>query len=159
MQVEFIRGLVHLAIEKLSNDMEELAQDDHLFAHVLDETLSFEQELRETLAYPSSTMESAVTLLAQPQYLTKWLAAEMNCKEMSLILFIYLYLLCWNRLVSTSHMDDMLKRGNPWEFIDPINLEDVKIPKCADQFVRLLDAIKERYCTLPQPGHRYDEAN
>lgn len=56
-------------------------------------------------------------------------------------------------------MDDMLKRGNPWEFIDPINLEDMKIPKCADQFVRLLDAIKERYCALPQPGQRFEINN
>lgn len=51
-------------------------------------------------------------------------------------------------------MDVMMTRGTPWEFIDPINLEELKIPKCADQFVRLLDAIKERYCVLPQPGHQ-----
>lgn len=64
----------------MGNDMEQLTQDDHLFAHVLDETLSFEQELRETLDYPSATVESALSVLSQPQYLTKWLAAEMNCE-------------------------------------------------------------------------------
>lgn len=51
-------------------------------------------------------------------------------------------------------MDAMLTRGNPWVFIDPINLDELKIPKCADQFVRLLDAIKERYSVLRQPGHQ-----
>lgn len=49
----------------------------------------------------------------------------------------------------------MLTSGSPWEFIDPINLEELKIPRCADHFIRLLDAIKERYCNLPQPRHQY----
>lgn len=44
-------------------------------------------------------------------------------------------------------------------FIDPNNLEDLKIPRCADQFVRLLDAIRERYCNLPQPGHQLQFLN
>lgn len=57
--------------------------------------------------------------------------------------------------VSTSKMDTMLTSGGPWEFIDPINLEELKIPRCADHFIRLLDAIKERYCNLPQPRHQY----
>lgn len=59
------------------------------------------------------------------------------------------------RTVSTSKMDIMLTSGSPWEFIDPINLEELKIPRCADHFIRLLDAIKERYCNLPQPRHQY----
>lgn len=58
-------------------------------------------------------------------------------------------------IVSTSKMDIMLTTGSPWEFIDPINLEELKIPRCADHFIRLLDAIKERYCNLPQPRHQY----
>lgn len=53
----------------------------------------------------------------------------------------------------------MLTTGTPWEFIDPVNIEELKIPKCADQFVRLLDAIKERYCILPQPGHQLQFLN
>lgn len=65
-------------MEKLCNDIEEISQDDHLFAHLLDETLSFEQELRETLRYPS-TYPSALSVLTQAQYITKWLLAEENC--------------------------------------------------------------------------------
>lgn len=53
----------------------------------------------------------------------------------------------------------MLTTGSPWEFIDPVNIDELKIPKCADQFVRLLDAIKERYCALPQPGHQLQFLN
>lgn len=51
-------------------------------------------------------------------------------------------------------MDTILTTGTPWEFIDPGSFEELKIPKCADQFIRLLDAIRERYCCLPQPGHQ-----
>lgn len=56
-------------------------------------------------------------------------------------------------------MDAILISGAPWSFIDPNNLEDLKIPKCADQFIRLLDAIRERYCNLPQPGHQLQFLN
>lgn len=59
----------------------------------------------------------------------------------------------------TDKMDDILKTGSPWESIDPNNLEELRIPKCADQFVRLLDAIRERYCGLPQPGHQLQFLN
>lgn len=78
LQLEFIRGLVQLSVEKLCHDIEDIAVDDHLFAHLLDETLSFEQELRETFRYPI-TFPSALTVLTQAQYLMKWLAAEENC--------------------------------------------------------------------------------
>jgi RAD50-interacting protein 1 len=38
---------VQLGIEKLSLDIEEIAADETLFAHMLDEVLSFEHELKE----------------------------------------------------------------------------------------------------------------
>lgn len=56
-------------------------------------------------------------------------------------------------------MDEILSGPEPWSFIDPDNLEELKIPKCADQFMRLLDAICERYCNLPQPGHQLQFLN
>ncbi len=79
MQLEFIRGLVQLTIEKLCNDIEQISEDEHLFAHLIDETLSFEQELKDTLGYPSTYM-SAISVITQPQYIMKWLAAEETCK-------------------------------------------------------------------------------
>ncbi|KAJ6644173.1 RINT1-like protein [Pseudolycoriella hygida] len=138
VRLEFIRGLVQLTIEKLCTDIEQISEDDHLFAHLIDETLSFEQELKETLGYPSTYM-SAISVITQPQYMMKWLTAEEK--------------------FSTSKMDAMLTSGSPWEFIDPINLEELKIPRCADHFIRLLDAIKERYCNLPQPRHQLQFLN
>lgn len=49
MQLEFVRGLVQLTMEKLNEDIEEIFADDGLFAHLLDEVLSFELELKEFL--------------------------------------------------------------------------------------------------------------
>lgn len=77
--MEFIRGLVQLSVEKLCVDIDEIIKDDHLFSHLIDETLSFEQEVRDTLGYPSSYC-SAITVLTQAKYLTKWLSIEEQCK-------------------------------------------------------------------------------
>jgi hypothetical protein len=60
---------------------------------------------------------------------------------------------CHN-LVTTDKMDDIFKAESPFQLIDPMTVEEIKVPKCADQFIRLLDGIKERYCCLPQPGHQ-----
>lgn len=56
-------------------------------------------------------------------------------------------------------MDSILLETSAWTFIDPDNLEELKIPRCADQFIRLLDAMRERYCNLPQPGHQLQFLN
>ncbi|XP_062549793.1 RINT1-like protein [Armigeres subalbatus] len=133
VRLEFIRGLVQLAIEKLIDDIDSICQDEALFSHLIDEILSFEQELKSTLGYPSS-FPSAVSVLIQPKYLVKWMAIEEK--------------------FTTDKMDAMLKSVDPWKFLDPANLDDMKIPCCADQFIRLLDAIRERYCSLPQPGQQ-----
>lgn len=61
--------------------------------------------------------------------------------------------------VTTDKMDAILASESAWILTDPNNLEELKIPKCADQFIRLLDAIRERYCNLPQPGHQLQFLN
>jgi RAD50-interacting protein 1 len=155
IRLEFIRGLVQLTIEKLVSDIEEISFDEMLFAHLIDEILSFEQDLKTMLAFPNN-LPSAVSVITQPSYFAKWLAIEekFTSEKMDLILS---------------------DENNPWSMLDPfgftqltspitaatilsveqeLELEELKIPKCADQFVRLLEAIKERYCILPQPAHQ-----
>ncbi|XP_023161014.1 RINT1-like protein [Drosophila hydei] len=134
LRLEFMRGLVQLTIEKLAADIEQIAQDENLFAHLLDETLAFEAELRETFGYPAS-FPSAISVLTQPMYLLRWISLEEQfCAE---------------------KMDQILQAETPFQLIDPNTYEDdLKIPKCADQFMRLLDAIKDRYYALIQPGHQ-----
>ncbi|XP_064541666.1 RINT1-like protein [Drosophila montana] len=134
IRLEFMRGLVQLTIEKLAVDIEQIAQDENLFAHLLDETLAFESELRETFGYPAS-FPSAISVLTQPMYLLRWIALEEQ--------------FCGQK------MDQILQAETPFQLIDPNTYEDdLKIPKCADQFMRLLDAIKDRYYALIQPGHQ-----
>lgn len=79
-QLEFVRGLVQLAVEKLCSDIDEIVEKDDQFSHLIDETLAFEQEVRDTLGYPSSYC-SAITVITQAKYLTKWLAIEEQCKR------------------------------------------------------------------------------
>ncbi|XP_055379925.1 RINT1-like protein [Condylostylus longicornis] len=138
VRLEFIRGLVQLTIEKLGYDIADICQDETLFAHLLDETLAFEIELRETLGYPTS-FPSALNVITQPQYLIKWISIEER--------------------FCTDKMDCVLQGDSPWMLIDSSNMEELKIPKCADQFIRLLDSIKDRYSALTQPGHQLQFLN
>uniref|UniRef100_A0A182TWF7 RAD50-interacting protein 1 n=1 Tax=Anopheles melas TaxID=34690 RepID=A0A182TWF7_9DIPT len=133
VRLEFVRGLVQLAIEKLIVDIEQIIQDEALFAHLIDEVLPFEQDLKTSLGYPNS-YPSVVSVLVQPVFFVKWMAIE--------------------KKFTTDKMDAMLNTADPFELLDPANLDELKIPKCADQFIRLLDAIKERYCCLPQPSQQ-----
>lgn len=154
IRLEFVRGLVQLTIEKLIDDIEEISLDEQLFAHLIDEILSFEQDIKSTLSYPSN-LPSAVNVLTQPFFFTKWLSIEEK--------------------FTSDKMDLILSDDNsPWDMLDPfgfknltsphtaqtmhaqeeLELDELKIPKCADQFVRLLEAMKERYCILPQPAHQ-----
>lgn len=154
IRLEFIRGLVQLTIEKLLQDIEEISLDEQLFAHLIDEILSFEQDIKSTLSYPNN-LPSAVNVLTQPFFFQKWISIEQK--------------------FTSDKMDLILSDDNmPWQMLDPfgftnltsphtaatmnphddLELDELKIPKCADQFVRLLEAMKERYCILPQPMHQ-----
>lgn len=62
-------------------DIDEISQDEALFSHLVDETLSFEHEMRELvkISYLSS-FPTAITVLTQPQFLMQWLRIEEKCK-------------------------------------------------------------------------------
>lgn len=78
---EFSRGLVQLAVEKLIKDSSVLLEDDVLLAHTIGEVLSFETELRTSYDYPTS-QPSALLVLTQPQFFTRWIALERACKKL-----------------------------------------------------------------------------
>lgn len=78
-QLEFIRGLVQLTIEKLVMDIEEVSTDEQHFAHLIDEILAFEQDLKTYLSYPIN-LPSSILVLTQPSYFVKWLYIEDKCK-------------------------------------------------------------------------------
>lgn len=69
---------MQLIIEKICIDIDEITMEDDLYSHLIDETLSFEQELRDTLGYPSSYCNT-ITVLTQAKYLTRWIRIEKQC--------------------------------------------------------------------------------
>lgn len=134
IKLEFIRGLVQIAVEKLYSDLPNLQFDDFSFSHSIDEALGFDKELRETYEYPAN-QPSILVVLTQAQIFVKWLAME--------------------KKYATEKMDAMLP-PNALEAFDPLtsDVEDLKITTCADAFITLLQTITERYESLSQPGHR-----
>jgi hypothetical protein len=133
-KLEFIRGLVQLAVEKLHSDLPNLQYDDFTFSHSIDEALGFDKELRETYSYPQN-QPSILAVLTQAKIIIKWMAME--------------------KKYATEKMDAMLSSTSVDPF-EPLtyDIEDLKITTCADAFITLLQTITERYESLPQPGHR-----
>ncbi|KOC70466.1 RAD50-interacting protein 1 [Habropoda laboriosa] len=133
MKVEFMRALVQLAVEKLHSELSIVQYDDALFAHLVDEALGFERELRETLFYPP-TRPATVYVLTQAHIFVKWINME---KE-----------------YATEKMDAILSSNTAWEKLSNSDTDDMKVTECADAFLTLLITISDRYKHLPQPGHR-----
>ena len=77
--VEFSRGLVQLAVEKLVKDGPAILEDDVILAHTVGEVLIFETDLRSHYDYPIS-QPSALLVLTQPQFFSRWIALERACK-------------------------------------------------------------------------------
>ncbi|KAK0173873.1 hypothetical protein PV328_007015 [Microctonus aethiopoides] len=133
MKVEFMRALVQLAVEKLHTDLPIAQYDDTHFAHLVDEALGFEHELRDTLLYPAN-QPATVLVLTQAQIFVKWIHME--------------------KKYATEKIDVILNAQTAWERVNGTDLDDMKITECADAFLTLLTTISDRYSHLPQPGHR-----
>lgn len=133
MKTEFMRALVQLAVEKLHSELSIVQYDDALFAHLVDEALGFERELRETLFY-SPAQPATVFVLTQAQIFVKWINME--------------------KKYATEKMDAMLNSNTAWEKLSSSDADGMKVTECADAFLTLLTTISDRYKHLPQPGHR-----
>ncbi|XP_072749487.1 RAD50-interacting protein 1 [Anoplolepis gracilipes] len=133
IKAEFMRALVQLAVEKLHSELPITQYDDTLFAHLVDEALGFERELRETLLYPQ-TQPATVFVLTQAHIFIKWINME--------------------KKYATEKMDAILGSSTAWEKLASPDIDDMKVTECADAFLTLLTTISDRYKHLPQPGHR-----
>ncbi|XP_053982262.1 RAD50-interacting protein 1 [Hylaeus volcanicus] len=133
MKVEFMQALVQLAVEKLHSELSVVQYDDALFAHLVDEALGFERELRDTLLYPP-TQPATVFVLTQAHIFVKWINTE--------------------KKYATEKMDAILSSSTAWKRILNSDADDMKVTECADAFLSLLTTISDRYKHLPQPGHR-----
>lgn len=83
-----MRGLVQLAVEKLHSELPAMQYDDALFAHLVDEALGFERELRDTLLYPVS-QPATVFVLTQAQIFVKWVNMEKKCERYTCLRLLY----------------------------------------------------------------------
>lgn len=133
IKAEFMRALVQLAVEKLHSELPIVQYDDTLFAHLVDEALGFERELRETLLYPQ-TQPATIFVLTQAYIFVKWINME--------------------KKYATEKMDAILSSSTAWERLTSPDVDDMKVTECADAFLTLLTTISDRYKHLPQPGHR-----
>uniref|UniRef100_A0A0C9RPF7 Rint1_0 protein n=2 Tax=Fopius arisanus TaxID=64838 RepID=A0A0C9RPF7_9HYME len=132
-KIEFMRALVQLAVEKLQSELLVVQYDDALFAHLVDEALGFERELRETLSYPQS-QPATVFVLTQAQIFVKWINME--------------------RKYAIEKIENILGSSTAWERVNLEESDEMKITESADAFLTLLTTISDRYNHLPQPGHR-----
>lgn len=72
--------LVKLCQDKLSSLIDEVNGSESLFAHLIDEALIFEEEMKKYVpGLPYS--DRCVRVLFQDEYLEKWLELEKNCKS------------------------------------------------------------------------------
>lgn len=78
-----MRALVQLAVEKLHSELPIVQYDDSLFAHLVDEALGFERELRDSLFYPPN-QPATVFVLTQAQIFVKWINMEKKCESRSM---------------------------------------------------------------------------
>ncbi|XP_061874958.1 RAD50-interacting protein 1 isoform X2 [Colius striatus] len=133
--LEFSRALVMLILEKLAADIPCLLYDDTLFCHLVDEVLLFERELYSVHGYLSS-LPSCMHILSEESCFQRWLTVE---KKFAL-----------------QKMDSMLSSEAAWisQYKDISDVDEMKVPDCAETFMTLLLVITDRYKNLPTASRK-----
>ncbi|XP_039105716.1 RAD50-interacting protein 1 isoform X1 [Hyaena hyaena] len=134
-RLEFSRGLVMLVLEKLAADIPCLLYDDNLFCHLVDEVLLFERELHSVYGYPS-TFANCMHILSEDTCFQRWLTVE--------------------RKFALQKMDSMLSSEAAWisQYKDITDVDEMKVPDCAETFMTLLLVITDRYKNLPAASRK-----
>ncbi|XP_007177362.2 RAD50-interacting protein 1 isoform X3 [Balaenoptera acutorostrata] len=134
-RLEFSRGLMMLVLEKLAADIPCLLYDDSLFCHLVDEVLLFERELHSVHGYPS-TFANCMHILSEETCFQRWLTVE--------------------RKFALQKMDSMLSSEAAWisQYKDITDVDEMKVPDCAETFMTLLLVITDRYKNLPAASRK-----
>ncbi|XP_008828959.1 RAD50-interacting protein 1 isoform X1 [Nannospalax galili] len=134
-RLEFSRGLMMLVLEKLASDIPCLLYDDNLFCHLVDEVLLFERELHSVHSYPG-TFASCMHILSEETCFQRWLTVE--------------------RKFALQKMDSMLSSEAAWvsQYKDITDVDEMKVPDCAETFMTLLLVITDRYKNLPTASRK-----
>ncbi|XP_030071978.1 RAD50-interacting protein 1 [Microcaecilia unicolor] len=134
-RLEFSRGLMTLVLEKLATDIPCLLYDDAIFCHLVDEVLLFERELLSVHGYLSS-LPNCMHILSEETAFQKWLTVE--------------------RKFALEKMDSMLSSEAAWmsQYKDITDVDEMKVPDCAETFMTLLVVITDRYKGLPTASRK-----
>ncbi|UYV80052.1 RINT1 [Cordylochernes scorpioides] len=128
-QEQLTLGLERLAASKLESSWEELAADDLLLSHAIEEALAFAGELSHLTIASSLTMEVLSTNFP-----------------------------AWRRLEHQSalgRMDKLLSAPSAWSQCYPDErVDEFKVPQCAEHFMELLSSLTDRCRLLTQPKLR-----
>uniref|UniRef100_A0A0B6ZWY6 RAD50-interacting protein 1 n=1 Tax=Arion vulgaris TaxID=1028688 RepID=A0A0B6ZWY6_9EUPU len=129
-RTELTRGLVMMVMEKIGHDLPQLVFDEANFSHLIDEVLLFDSEIRNTYSYPP-ILPGCLDVLSLPEALTKWLVMEQK--------------------FAMQKIEQMLQSPSCWEsqYKGITDLDEVKVPECAESFMTLLHTITDRYRRLP----------
>uniref|UniRef100_A0AC34RHG4 RAD50-interacting protein 1 n=1 Tax=Panagrolaimus sp. JU765 TaxID=591449 RepID=A0AC34RHG4_9BILA len=129
---EFIESLVRLASEKvhLMLSKPKFVNDYRLLSHLVDETVIFEKELSDVYLYPESSPH-VISELCQDDVLQHWMRMEENTISVGI--------------------DSILSDPNAYEnrFKDAVDVDEHLVPNFADAFVILMQAMTERYRSIP----------
>ncbi|XP_032160216.1 RAD50-interacting protein 1 isoform X1 [Mustela erminea] len=134
-RLEFSRGLMMLVLEKLAADIPCLLYDDSLFCHLVDEVLLFERELHSVYGYPD-TFANCMHILSEETCFQRWLTVE--------------------RKFALQKMDSVLSSEAAWvsQYKDITDVDEMKVPDCAETFMTLLLVITDRYKNLPTASRK-----
>uniref|UniRef100_A0A8C7E6E2 RAD50-interacting protein 1 n=1 Tax=Naja naja TaxID=35670 RepID=A0A8C7E6E2_NAJNA len=134
-RLEFSRALVMLILEKLDAEIPCMLYDDNLFCHLVDEILLFERELHSVHGYLGS-LPSCMHILSEEAYFQRWLTVE--------------------RKFALQKMDSMLSSEAAWvsQYKDITDVDEMKVPDCAETFMTLLLVITDRYKHLPTAARK-----
>uniref|UniRef100_A0AC34FBH7 RAD50-interacting protein 1 n=1 Tax=Panagrolaimus sp. ES5 TaxID=591445 RepID=A0AC34FBH7_9BILA len=129
---EFIESLVTLASGKVRDliSSEQFVNDKRLLSHLIDETVIFEKELQEVYMYSESSPH-AISELCRQDILDSWIEME--------------------RDTISAGIDSILSDQNAYDcrFQDVTDLDEQLVPNFADAFVILMQAMTERYRSIP----------
>ncbi|KAL1116060.1 hypothetical protein AAG570_005555 [Ranatra chinensis] len=128
-KIEFLSGMVQMAVDKLERDLEHVQFDDTLFSHTVDEALGFDRELRDLYPYPAA-LPSAASVLTQAQVFVKWIQMESK--------------------FARDKMRRMLSSATAWSEV----CLDNRTTEVNRTYLAILSSMTDRYSALLQPGHK-----
>ncbi|XP_060066589.1 RAD50-interacting protein 1-like [Ylistrum balloti] len=134
-KVEFMRGMVSMVTEKMTNDLPETMYDEHIFSHLVDEAILFDRELKDGYSYPPG-LPCCLSVLTLPRAFHKWMMVE--------------------KQFAGAKMDIMLSSPSAWQsqYKDIADVDELKVPECGESFITLMLTITDRYKGLPSVIHK-----